>query len=203
MPSNSAIRYYPRADFLALSGDIPIALLRTALNAVPQTVTIIDVRLSPQQDAAVVEWLAFPSQQDIADLDAAIAAFAGGATTSQPFEFNDFGASTSSNSTPVNKIDVTTPPLDPGTYQVIWTSSLRMATAAANAGVQGKIHLERSDGAVVEQTDAWDLNVAHAFNGRARRRRCAPCRRSSSSTAPSRSSSGCTAERSAAPRSGR
>lgn len=165
MGIQSPIVFYPRADFVTLTGAVPVDLLRTALAAVPQTVSIVDVRLSLQRDGVIVEWLTFPSAADVGAVDAAIANFAGGTTTSEPFEFNSFGVSTASNATPVAKITQTTPPLDAGTYQVIWTSSTRMQAVIANTGVEGKIRLTRSDGAFVEQTDAWDRNANHAFNG--------------------------------------
>src|SRR5690606_37777636 len=66
---------------------------------------------------------------------------------------------------PVEKMRATTPPRDAGTYQVVWNSAIRMQAVIAGTGVEAKIRLERSDGAFVEQTDAWDLNVRHAFNG--------------------------------------
>jgi hypothetical protein len=131
----------------------------------PLSVPINETRLALGGGALIVEWAALPSSADVAAVDALIPTIVGVATTSEPFEFNSFGASTSTSSTPVPKIAQVTPPLSAGTYQVIWTSSLRMQAVAANTGVEGKIRIERSDGVAVEQTDAWDLTAKHAFNG--------------------------------------
>jgi hypothetical protein len=165
MAESNYTRIYLRAEFTSLVGNIPIALLAAQLTALPLTVPIMDVRFTPQEHAVIIQWGSFPSAQDILALDAAIAAFAGGTTTSSPFEYNSFGVSTSASGTPVTKLNNTTPPLDAGTYQVLWTSSLRMQAVAANTGVEGKIRLTRSDGAIVEQDDAWNLANRHAFNG--------------------------------------
>jgi hypothetical protein len=165
MPSTNYTRIYLRQEFTALIGNIPIALLATQLTALPLTVPLIDVRLTPQQHAVIVEWSAFPSVADLAALDAAVAAFAGGTTTSSPFEYNSFAASTSASSTPVTKLNNTTPPLDAGTYQVIWTTSLRMLAVIANTGIEATLRITRSDGVFVEQTSAWDLSSKHAYNG--------------------------------------
>lgn len=165
MAQSNFTRIYLRAEFTSLVGNIPIALLATTLTALALSVPILDVRFTPQQNAVIVEWNTFPSAADITALDAAVAAFIGGTTTSQPFEYNSFAVSTSASSTPVTKIDQTTPPLDAGTYQVLWTTSLRMQAVIANTGVQADITLSRSDGVSVHQDDAWDLTNRHAFNG--------------------------------------
>jgi hypothetical protein len=129
------------------------------------TVPLVDVRLAPYGDSVIVEWSAIPLSADVTAIDAAIAAFVGGTTSNAPLEINSFGVATSTSTTPVTKIDVTTSPLDAGTYQVIWCSSLRMQAVAANTGIEGKIRITRSDGVFVEQDDAWDLANRHAFNG--------------------------------------
>lgn len=165
MAESNYTRIYLREEFTSLVGNIPIELLATTLTGLVLSVPIFDVRLTPQEHAVIVEWNAFPSAADITAIDAAVAAFAGGATTSSPFEYNSFGVSTSTSTTPVVKINQTTPALDAGTYQVIWTSSIRMQAVIANTGVEGKIRLTRSDGAFVEQDDAWDLANRHAYNG--------------------------------------
>lgn len=165
MPDSNYRRYYQREDFTSLAtGPVPLALLVSALGALTLETPFDDVKLLPSGGVAV-EWGELPTAADVAAVDGAVAAFEGGETTSQPFEFNSFDVSTNASGDPVAKIHETTPPLEAGTYQVLWTSSLRMQAVAANTGVEGKIRLERSDGVAVQQTDAWDLNVRHAFNG--------------------------------------
>lgn len=160
-------RRYRQVDFplLLTSLSSVIDLLRSTLGVLVLTEPIFDVRLDPSASAAIVEWVRIPSTADLVAVDAAVAAFVGGATTSAPLEFNSFGASTTTSTTPTDKIAFVTQPLQPGTYQVLWNSSIRMQAVAANTGVEGRIVLTRSDGANITQTDAWDLNVNHAFNG--------------------------------------
>jgi hypothetical protein len=157
-------KFFPRADFTSLPpGEIPLALFQTHIGGLVWSVPIIDVFLI---DAGlVVQWAALPSEADDDQLDAAVISFVGGTTTSVPFEINSFATATSTSTTPVEKINFTTPALDAGTYQVIWTSSLRMQAVIANTGVEGKIRLTRSDGIFVEQDDAWALSNRHAYNG--------------------------------------
>jgi hypothetical protein len=155
-----------RAAFVALVGNIPIELLRTELQALVLTVPVTDARMSLSGHAVIVEWIGEPpTSQDRLDVRAKVAAFVGGTTTSEPFVYNSFAVATSTSSTPVVKISETTPALDQGTYQVSWTSSIRMQAVVANTGVEGKIRLTRSDGVFVEQDDAWNLSNRHAYNG--------------------------------------
>jgi hypothetical protein len=165
MAESNFTRIYLREEFTALVGNIPIAVLQSVLVALALSAPILDVRLTPLHNGVIVEWNSFPSTADITAVDAAVAAFVGGATTSQPFEYNSFAVATSTSSTPVTKIDETTPPLAEGTYQVIWISSLRMQAVLANTGVQADITLTRSDAVSVHQDDAWNLSNRHAFNG--------------------------------------
>jgi hypothetical protein len=165
MAATNYTRIYLRAEFTALVGNIPIALLAAQLTALVLSVPILDVRFTPLENGVVVEWNQFPSTADVTAVDAAVAAFTGGTTTSQPFEYNSFAVATSASGTAVVKINQTTPALDAGTYQVLWTTSTRMQAVIANTGVEGKIRLTRSDGTFVEQDDAWDRTNRHAFNG--------------------------------------
>lgn len=167
MADESYRKTYYQADFTSLSGSLAEnkPLLEAALTALALTVPVNEVRLALGGAAAIVEWQALPALADVAAVDAAVAAFVGGTTTSQPFEYNSFDVTTSTSGAPITKIDETTPPLDAGTYQVIWTSSLRMAAVLANTGVVADVTLTRGDGASVHQDDAWNLSNRHAFNG--------------------------------------
>jgi hypothetical protein len=147
-------------------GNIPIALLRSQLAALPLVVPITDARMMLLGEGVIVEWLGEPpTTQDRTDVRAKVAAFVGGVTTSEPFEYNSFAVATSVIATPTTKLDNTTPALDAGTYQVLWTTSTRMQAVIANTGVQADITLTRSDGVSVHQDDAWNLSNRHAFNG--------------------------------------
>jgi phosphohistidine swiveling domain-containing protein len=148
---------------LAENKDVIDAALATITP--PLSVPINETRLALGGAALIVEWASLPSSADVAAVTDKIPTIVGVETTSAPFEFNSFAVSTSTSNTHGMKIDQTTPPLDAGTYQVIWNSSLRMQAVAANTGVEGKIRITRSDGAFVEQDDAWNLANRHAFNG--------------------------------------
>lgn len=165
MASSNFFRFYRPVDFTSLVGDLEIGLLRTALTLLVLSTPIRNAELLSPGLGVRLEWDVLPSAADITLVDAAIAAFTGGTTTSQPFEYNAFAITSSASSTPVTKLDNTTPPLDAGTYQVLWTTSLRMQAIIANTGIQADITLTRSDGVFVHQDDSWDLNVRHAFNG--------------------------------------
>lgn len=169
MSENHTKTFYAH-QFTALGGgslaenkDVIDAALATI--APPLSLPVNETRLALGGAALIVDWAGLPSSADVAAVTALIPTIVGVTTTSQPFEFNSFAASTSTSGVHATKIDQTTPPLDAGTYQVLWNSSLRMAAVIANTGIEGKIRITRSDGAFVEQDDAWDLANRHAFNG--------------------------------------
>lgn len=151
------------AGSLAENKDVIDAAL--AAIAPPLSLPVNETRIALGGAALIVDWAGLPSSADVAAVTALIPTIVGVVTTAEPFEFNSFAVSTSTSNTHAMKIDQTTPPLDAGTYQVLWTSSLRMQSVIANTGVEGKIRLTRSDGVFVEQDDAWNLSNRHAFNG--------------------------------------
>lgn len=168
MPLSNGTRLYARSDFAALTGAIPIDLLRSRLSGLPQTVTIIDVRFTPQQDGVIVEWLTFPGAADVQAVDDSIATFAGGTTSSAPLEVESLGITSATSSALVDVIDTTTPPLDAGTYQVFWNSLVGMLAAVANTGVRGVITLTRIRGAanVSRQWEHnWTMQQPQLFGG--------------------------------------
>jgi hypothetical protein len=166
MAESSFRRFYRPSDFVALVGDLDMGMLRTVLTGLGLSAPIGNVEKLATGLGVRIEWDDLPPPADVALIDAAVAAFTGGATTSQPFVYESFALATSSSGTPVVKIDQTTPPLDAGTYQVSWVCNTQMAAVIANTGVQATIRLERlPDNAFVEQPDAWDRAAPHAFNG--------------------------------------
>src|SRR5688572_3420688 len=157
-------------EFVALGGgslpeNKPIIDAALASMAPPLSLPVNETRIALGGAALIVDWAGLPSSADVAAVTARVATIVGVETTSEPFVFNSFEVSTSTSATHAMKIDQTTPPLDAGTYQVIWNSSIRMQAVAANTGVEGKIRITRSDGVFVEQDDAWNLANRHAFNG--------------------------------------
>lgn len=162
-------KFYADAAFVArLPGyGIDVRRLRAMLGELTVSTPVIDVRrVDTPSSGVTVEWGTEPSGADIVKVDAVVAAFPGTlTTTSEPFVYASFAVATSASATPVIKINQTTPPLDEGTYQVSWTSSIRMQAVIANTGVQADLTLTRSDGASVHQDDAWDRTNRHAYNG--------------------------------------
>lgn len=168
MADESYRKTFYTSDFSALAvGTIASnkTLIDAALAGLTLTVPVNETRVALGGNALIVEWQTLPAPADVAAVTAAVAAFTGGETTSAPFEYNSFGASTTTSGTHQTKLDDTTPALDAGTYQVLWSSSLRMQAVIANTGIEGKMRVTRSDGVFVEQTDAWDRANAHAYNG--------------------------------------
>jgi hypothetical protein len=166
VPETSYRRYYAKTEFVALAGELANpAQFATFLSSIALGDPVVDVRAVANQ-SIVVEWAAFPTLADIALVDAAVASYTAQATTAEPFEINSFAATTATDANLVNKISFTTPPLEAGTYQVLWSSMLRMVAAVANTGVRGVMTLTREPGSTqVQQETHWDLAQRVAFNG--------------------------------------
>jgi len=154
-------RFYAREEFIALNGPIPIDLLSTALSGLTLDVPIADLRITTA-GGLMIEWAALPSSADITVIDAAIATFTGGTTTSTLAVQTNNGPVTASTSTPVDVIDFTTPPLSTGKYQVIWTSMFRLTATAANTGARAIATV-----AGVTQQSHWGEALVTAYNGAA------------------------------------
>jgi hypothetical protein len=166
---NQVVRVYQQSDFAQLPAFPPqgatLALLRTRAGELALTVPVIDVRMSPSNNAVVFEFDGVPSNDDFSALDAFVAVFQQTATTSLHQEALSSEAATTQSTSFQTKIDETTASLTAGTYMVNWQSTLRMSVAGASSGVLGRMRVERSDGQFLEQTSSWDLTVGHAFNG--------------------------------------
>jgi len=166
MAESQFTRFYRRADFIALTTPgIDLPLLKTWMAELVLDTPFVDVQLLTTEVGARVDWQEFASPEDVALVDARIAAFVGGATTSEPFELESSGATQSTSAAPVLKATLGTGPLDAGTYTFSWNSLIRMNPAGANSGVKGLVRISRSDGVFREQPDSWDLTADHAFNG--------------------------------------
>lgn len=152
---------FPRTDFLALSGPVPLALLTTTLIALPLVSPIVDIRPLPG-DGVSVEWESLISAADRLMVVNAVSAFVGGATTSQPFTITNAGPVLAPNNTPVSVIDFTTPALDAGTYQVIWLAQHRLTVPASATASRAVVAVNG-----VTQQDHWPHEVVRAYNGAA------------------------------------
>lgn len=154
---------YERGEFLALVGSINLPLLIAQLNDLPLASPIVDIRLTTGTIGVAIEWDSLISDADFDLVDNLIATFVGGATTSEPFEIESLAASTDGGGGLITKIDFTTPPLDGGTYQVLWNAEIRTTTLVAGTGVGGRMTLTRSDPVSRVWDDSWDLNFPHLF----------------------------------------
>jgi hypothetical protein len=154
-------RFYRREEFTALNGPIPLDLLSTVLNDLTLSVPIADMRITTAGGLGL-EWAEFPSADDIEAIDAAIAAFTGGTTTSTLAVQSNNGPVTASTSTPVDVVDFTTPPLAGGKYQVIWNSMFRLTAVAASTGARAIVTV-----AGVTQQSHWGESLVTAYNGAA------------------------------------
>lgn len=156
---------YERADFLALSGQIPLKLVTALLLQLPLASPIKDIKLiGPAANPALsVEWETLVSDDDVDLVDDFIATFIGGATTSEPFEIESLDPSLDGSGALVPKIDFTTPLLDEGTYQVSWACEIQPETGVPNTGVLGQFTVTRSDGASRTWRDTWDLPFPRFF----------------------------------------
>jgi len=161
MAESNIRRFYRREEFVALNGPIPLDLISTTLGDLTLSVPIANVAITAP-GGLVIEWADLPSPTDVAVIDAAIAAFVGGTTTSTLAVQTNNGPVTASSSTPVDVIDYTTPPLAAGKYQVIWTSMFRLTATAANTGARAIVTV-----AGVTQQAHWGEALVTAYNGAA------------------------------------
>jgi hypothetical protein len=152
---------FPRSDFLALAGPVPMALLTTALIALPLASPIVDIRSLPGGGVSV-EWESLISAADRTLVINAVSIFTGGTTTSQPFTLTNAGPILASNNTPILVIDFTTPALDAGTYQAIWLSQHRLTAPASSTASRAVVLVNG-----VPQQDHWPHEVVRAYNGAA------------------------------------
>jgi len=171
MADESYRRFYGQSAFLALTSGLLAALplFKTEVGLLALTAPIVDVRLTVLgvQLTVVVEWAARPSDNDLLLVDGKVASFVGSATTSEPIVAVSAGATTAANATLVDKIDLVTPPLDAGTYQVIWTSQLRMQAVVVGDAARAVLTITPSGGAPQTQMDHWGEAVVKAYNGAA------------------------------------
>jgi hypothetical protein len=114
----------------------------------PLSVPVNETRIALGGAALIVDWAGLPSADDVQRVADLIPTIEGVATTSEPFEIESLGTTTTTDTvTPVDKIDFATPPLDEGTYQVMWDCLVGMVATVANTGVKGIITLTRIRGA--------------------------------------------------------
>jgi hypothetical protein len=154
-------RFYRREEFVLLNGPLSVPLFQTHLSGVVLSVPVANLELT-SGGGLRIQWEGHPSPEDILAIDGGVASFVGGVTTSAPIVQANAGPVIASNSTAVDAIDFTTPALDGGTYQVIWTSSYRLSAAAANTAARAIATINS-----VSQQTHWGESVVCAYNGAA------------------------------------
>lgn len=161
-------KYYPQAEFTAMGGEFTRAdQFALYLTTIALSDPVVDVRAVANQSISV-EWASLPSQSDMNLVDAAVASFVALPPTNAPLVAESLGITSATSSTLVDVIDVTTPPRDGGTYQVLWDCLVGMLATVANAGVRGLITLTRTQGSNVvtrQWEHNWNLQQPQTFSG--------------------------------------
>jgi hypothetical protein len=86
--------------------------------------------------ALFVEFAGLPSADDVAAVRGRIPTIVGVATTSEPIAVEALAVVDNPSTDLVTVIDVTTPPRDGGTYQILLDSQIGMAATVADAGAR-------------------------------------------------------------------
>jgi hypothetical protein len=169
MADTSFRRFYRRAAFVALPAPAPIdvAVLSTVIGALVLDHYPAGIFPFSIGDGVELEWAEYPLLGDFTLVDAAIAAFVGGATTAAPIIVVANAAVTTTSATPTSVIDVTTPALSAGTYQVIFSSQFRLTTTVAGEAARAIAIITASPAAAVQQLDHSGDAVVRCYNGAA------------------------------------
>lgn len=142
-------RFYQRAEFVSLLAgfDLDIDQISAQLGSLSLSAPVVNVERLSQNEGILVQWEVMPTAGDIVAVDGVIAAFTGGAVSSDPVEVESLGITNATTSTLVTVIDVTSTPRERGKYLVTWDSLIGMLAAVANTGARGVITLTRTRGA--------------------------------------------------------
>lgn len=171
MADESYRRTYQAFEFVGLGGGSVAenkAIIDAALQsfAPPLSKPVNETRVSLGGAALIVEWTSLPLQADIDRVNALIPTIVGVATTAQPIEVEALAVADNATTVLADVIDITTPPRDAGTYQIVAACQLGMLATVANAGVRAIWTFSRIRGADVVSRpyeDNWDLQQLHMF----------------------------------------
>ncbi len=160
-------KYYAQSEFVAMAGvTVDASQFETFLSTVSLSVPLVEAY--EQNGFIAVEFGDLPSPTDLAAVDAAVAAFVAVPPTTEPLVVESLGITSAATSTLIDVIDVTTPPRDAGTYQVLWNCLVGMLATVASTGVRGVITLTRTQGADVvsrQWEHNWNLQQPQTFSG--------------------------------------
>lgn len=161
MPADDFRIAFYRTDFRALMGPVPLDLLTTELANLPLESRILDVR--PIIDGGVsVEWASHISVEDRQRVIDAVERFTASSTTSEPFTVAISAPVVSATATPVIALEFETPPLDAGTYQVLWLCEHRLTAPASSTASRALVQVGN-----IAQRDHCQNDWHRAFNGSA------------------------------------
>ena len=165
MAFNEITRFWPRSDFVALGvgATIDIQLFQQHLASAVLSTPPVAVLHLPGEGIRI-DWETLPTEADLLAIDAKVASFAGGATSSAPMSVASAGVTTASNATPVDKLDFTTPPLAAGTYSITYTGQHRLQSAVAGDSAGVKLTLTFSGFPPFFQEDEWPFVLKHGYD---------------------------------------
>lgn len=164
MSLEAAQKIYEPAAFVALTTSVNIGILAASIAALslgeqPDVIELIGT------NRVRVVWLgAFPSAADVLAVDGAIAAHTGGTTTNLPQQFENLGNVDATSGTFVAVFDVTTPPLDAGTYLVLVETELSMPVVQSNTAVQAEFRLGAGSGTLIGRTTVASATQPAGFD---------------------------------------
>jgi hypothetical protein len=158
---------YPRSEFVLLPVEQEIRkdLFMAFVAPMVWSVPIIGFDVLP--DGAVVQWAAVPSTADLLQMANAIATYPGGETSSSPLQVEALAVADNAATDLVDVIDVTTPPRDAGTYQILCNCQIGLAVTVANAGARVVATFSRIRGAAIVSRPyehAWNLSQPQLFS---------------------------------------
>lgn len=161
-------RFYGQADFAALgSGSVNFPVLQANIIAATTAEPPSIIEQTSISSVHLVWDPGAPAQAVLDAADAVVAAHTGSPTTSAPFVATNNGPVTASNATAVTVIDLTTTPLDAGTYHLDFSSQYRLQALVNGEAARAISIVTINGGAPRTQQDHWDGNVVAAYNGSA------------------------------------
>lgn len=154
-------------DFPALVG-APVDVEQFKQDLAVRTFTVPPADVYGSNGFVIVYWDQAPTPADTAEVVAAASAFSAPPTTDQPFQVESLGVTSNPDTTLLDVINEATPPLNAGTYQVLWICLVSMEATIVNAGVRAVITLTatQGEGSLQRQWEHnWNLQQPQTFSG--------------------------------------
>lgn len=164
MSLEAAQKIYESSAFVSLLTSVNIGILTASIEALslsepPDLVLLI----GPNRVRTV--WLGtFPSAADVLAVDGAVASHTGGTTSGAPQQVENLGNVDATSGSFVTVFDVTTPPLDAGTYLVLVETELSMPVVQSNTAVQAEFRLGAGSGTLIGRTTVASATQPTGFD---------------------------------------